>query len=191
MSRARRPEVDALRAGAFLPATPLPAVPAPPALMERLRQSAAQTPRLGHHGADVAAALGISEAQAVDVLRHVDSPERWSGSPWPGVSLYHLEAHLPGVPLLQEAIVGLIRVAAGTTFPDHEHLGEEEVLILQGSCAFNDADGVARPGDRVVRHAGSHHDFTVRPGPDLVYLAVVRGGVRFGDVVMRPGALEL
>ena len=83
--------------------------------------------------------------------------------------------------------VHLYRSVAGrTTDPtlraQYEHFGEETVLILQGRC--EDGGRVLGPGDRVWMPAGSSHSFTVLPGPDLLYLAVVHGGLRVGQLVL-------
>lgn len=59
--------------------------------------------------------------------------------------------------------------------------------LLQG-CFEEDDGSVSGPGAVVVHAAGSEHAFTALPGPDLVYLAVIRDGVAFGENVMRPGS---
>jgi anti-sigma factor ChrR (cupin superfamily) len=69
-----------------------------------------------------------------------------------------------------------VRVPAGATFPLHRHIGEERVLVLQGG--FEDQDGrVYRRGDEAWKPAGSEHSFVALPGPDLIYLVVLFGGV--------------
>jgi len=90
--------------------------------------------------------------------------------PGPNVSL----VHLLGGPATAGADVGFVRVDAGTTFPPHRHLGEEHVLVLQGS--YQDSDGSsARAGDLVHMPAGSAHTFTAGPDTDLIYAVVVHG----------------
>jgi anti-sigma factor ChrR (cupin superfamily) len=45
------------------------------------------------------------------------------------------------------ADAGFVRVAAGTVFPLHRHVGDETVLVLQGS--YSDSDGaVVRAGEQ-------------------------------------------
>jgi anti-sigma factor ChrR (cupin superfamily) len=58
--------------------------------------------------------------------------------------------HLVGGSATAGADVGFVRITAGTTFPPHRHLGEEHVLVLQGS--YQDSDGTDRPRRRPRRH---------------------------------------
>jgi anti-sigma factor ChrR (cupin superfamily) len=86
--------------------------------------------------------------------------------------------HVEGGPRVKGAITGFVRLGSGVSFPEHEHLGDEEVLILQGSCVDSIDHRVSRAGDRVRMPCGTVHSFSVREGPDLVYLAVVGTGLR-------------
>ncbi len=189
MRRSLPTELLGVAAGVALPEG-LPSATPPADLSARVLASAAAMPRLGRFAGAVSGLLGIGHAHALELLRHIDTAARWEASPWPGVALYHLEPHLGDAPIAREAITGFVRLGAGGGFPDHEHLGDEVVLIVQGSCDMEDGS-VARPGDLVARAPGTHHEFAARPGPDLVYLAIVRGGVRFGEIVMRPGTPDL
>ena len=61
-----------------------------------------------------------------------------------------LVAHVPNGPATEGAIVGFIKLAPGTSFPTHTHLGDETVLVVQG--AFRDSEGEeARAGDTAHR----------------------------------------
>ena len=132
----------------------------------------------------------VSELLLLDAdgaRRHLDAlgdPTAWTPGFLPGMMLFHVR----GGPLLAPAITGFVRVAAGECFPEHEHLGVESVVVLQGS--YWDVSGIVRAGDRVTQPAGSRHSFTVRPGPDLLYLAVVESGLRIGDRLLEPGDPE-
>ena len=84
------------------------------------------------------------------------------------------------------AIVGFVRIPAGTAFIEHEHLGPEKVFVLQGR--FKDGDTEYGPGDLATMPAGSSHSFDVLPGAPLVYLLVLHGGLRIGEHVIRPGS---
>ena len=90
--------------------------------------------------------------------------------------------HVQGGRRVAGAITGFVRIEAGLAFPEHEHLGEEAVLIVAGRC--EDAGRIHQPGDIVRMPASSRHSFRVCPGPDLVYLAVVQRGMRIGDRVL-------
>jgi anti-sigma factor ChrR (cupin superfamily) len=73
---------------------------------------------------------------------------------------------------------GFVKVPAGEPFPEHRHLGEEQVLVLQGG--FVDSEGrVCHRGDEAVKPLGSAHGFTALPGADLIFLVVIFGGLDF------------
>ena len=166
--------------------------PAPRSASERARllDAVATTSRFARFRASVAVLLGIADDFAGRLLDGIDRVASWEASPWPGISLFHLEAPLAGAPIAAQAVVGFVRVPAGVSFPRHGHVGAEDVLIVQGRV--RDSDGsVAGLGDVVHKAAGTEHELTALAGPDLIYLAVVREGVQFGDVVMRPGHSDL
>ena len=157
-------------------------VPPLPATRERLLASAAAG-RLDRFAAGVARILDVAVSRAQELLAGIDRADVWTESPWPDVSLYHLE----GGPATAAAIVGFVRVEPGGLFPDHEHLGEEAILVVQGSLIDTGDGSVARPGDEVHRAAGTTHAYRVADGPALVYLARVERGVRIGEVEMHAG----
>ena len=79
----------------------------------------------------------------------------------------------------------LIRMEPGSSYPEHEHLGVEEVLILAGG--YRDADGEHRAGSYLRYPEGSRHapvalgDPRANIGvgnPACVLFAVAHGGVR-------------
>ncbi|MCA9673550.1 MAG: cupin domain-containing protein, partial [Myxococcales bacterium] len=92
---------------------------------------------------------------------------------------------LPGIDLLQVAAgpaaagadCGLLRIAAGTRFPWHAHVGEETTLVLRGGAVLSSGQRMA-PGDELVAVAGDEHDFVVDDDGACV-LAVRARGVRF------------
>jgi anti-sigma factor ChrR (cupin superfamily) len=77
---------------------------------------------------------------------------------------------------------GFLRVEAGTTFPPHEHLGEEITFVLQGAFEESVSGEVFTPGRPSIMPSGSRHTFRVlADGPHLIGLITVRGGARFVD----------
>lgn len=77
-----------------------------------------------------------------------------------------------GGPQLGDAHAGLIRVAPGAAFPNHRHVGEERVLMLQGRV--RDTDGTEyRAGDVIVMPDGSEHHLVVVGDVEVIYAAVV------------------
>lgn len=137
--------------------------------------------RLDRFAALVAELLDVSEARASSLLDGIARPDAWIDGPVPGVSLYHVQ----GGPKVAGAATGFARMSGGVVFPEHEHLGDEVVLVVQGSFEDGVTGRVHRPGDVVRMPAGSAHDFRARPGPALVYLIVLQTGVKIGEHVLR------
>lgn len=136
---------------------------------------AAATPsgRFARFKQTVARLLDVDETRAETTLDRIDQPDAWYQSALPGMELVDID----GGPAVKEAIVGWVRLGAGTQFPEHTHGGEENVMVIQGSLQDDLTGQIFRPGDVAKMPAGSTHSFTVRPGPDLVYLLVVQKGV--------------
>ncbi len=79
----------------------------------------------------------------------------------------------------------LIRMEPGSSYPEHEHLGVEEVLILAGG--YRDSNGEHRAGSYLRYPAGSRHAPVAigdarapvsDSNPACLLFAVARGGVR-------------
>ena len=79
----------------------------------------------------------------------------------------------------------LIRMEPGSSYPEHEHLGVEEVLVLCGG--YRDQDGEHRAGSYLRYAAGTRHAPVALgdarapvdvSNPACVLFAVAHGGVR-------------
>lgn len=146
----------------------------PPQLRARLLESAGKSGRLWRFANSVADMLDVGLDKAKELLDRIDDASAWVDE-LPGISFLWVE----GGPRVADAVRGFVRVRAGMAFPDHEHLGDEITLILQGG--FEDASRarVFRPGEIDRMPPGTSHAFTaLADGPDLVKLAVVHGGLR-------------
>lgn len=157
------------------------------ALRERVLEGAAVEGRFDRFLAPVAELMDVDEGAARLLLDGIGRPDAFEPSPLPEVSLYHIE----GGPKVEGAVTGFVRMPGGAIFPEHEHLGDEAVLVVQGSFEDGVSGQVHRPGELVRLPAGTRHDFRARPGPDLVYLVVVQEGVKIGDLVFGPDAPEM
>lgn len=116
--------------------------------------------------------IGLDAARAL--LDKLDDPTVWSHE-LPGIAFFWVE----GGPAVKQAVRGFLRVDAGLDFPDHEHLGDETTLILQGSCVDAGRGLVFRPGDVDRMPSGTSHVLHVpKDGPHLVKLAVAHNGLR-------------
>lgn len=157
---------DALSA---LPFTLPPQRPSP-ALRERLLASARGPARFAPFIDRVARFIDVAADKARELLASLELPSVWLASPGPNIHL----VHLVGGPACATADIGFVRVAAGTTFPMHRHLGDEHVLVLQGG--YLDTNGHRfRAGDVAFQAEGSSHEFTADPEQDLIYITVFNG----------------
>jgi anti-sigma factor ChrR (cupin superfamily) len=160
----------------------LPPTPPPPSLRTRLLESLGSTNRFEMFATVVADLVDVSVERAKEIVRRIDDATVWMATHVPGVSSYDL----PVGPALHDAVVGFIRVRAGHVFPDHEHMGDETMLVVQGSCVESDGN-VRRRGDLVRQPPKTHHELKARPGPDFIYLGIVKDGfVMFGEHI-KPG----
>lgn len=139
--------------------------PCAPSPSLRVRLLAAVAGPVVQRSARVADLLELPPGDINAALASVDA----GTAPWtpvlPGVDLYRLAAG--------PRERGLIRAAAGAIFPYHRHLGDEHVVVLQGSC--RDGDRQLGPGDEVRHAAGTAHHLEIHPGPALVFAYVSDG----------------
>ena len=158
------------------------ATTAPSALRARLVDTIGRTHRFDDLEDVVAEMADLSIERTRELLLDVDRAHVWEPGITPEITLRHFE----GGPKVRNAVTGLVRIAPGGTFPQHSHVGDERVLVLQG--AFEDDDGhVYRAGEMAPQPAGSAHSFrAVGPLP-LVTVAIVEGGVIIGGVTIPPG----
>lgn len=83
------------------------------------------------------------------IIRRADA-EDWTDSEVPGVQMRNLF-----VDRETGRLTILIRMAAGAVYPDHEHPGAEECLVLEGDLSI--AGTVLRAGDYLRTPAGGVH----------------------------------
>ena len=115
--------------------------------------------------APVAIAPARSAALRARVLAVAAPPQpvvvRAGGHPWlaflPGVKLQPLR-----VDRVARTQTSLWRLDAGATIPPHDHTGEEECLVLEGSVDFEGKLYAA--GDYLLAPPGLHHTEFVSPG---------------------------
>jgi hypothetical protein len=164
---------DAELGFACLTDTLTPVTP-PAGLRERMLRAALPEERLARYAGPIAKLLEIDVDAARALIARIDDPSAWFDL-LPGIAL--LPA--PGGPSVTNALRGFVRVRAGVEFPEHEHLGDESVMIMQGYYADGVTGEEFGPGD-VPQHAErSQHSFRVlADGPDLLGLVVAQGGLR-------------
>lgn len=102
---------------------------------------------------------------------------------------------LPGVELLwfpgglrfADADCGFIRLAAGTVFPPHTHLGEEVSVILAGQLQDLATSTIYNPGDEIVRPQNAEqHLLKAMGGEACIYAARAMNGIAVMGIPQRP-----
>ena len=156
---------------------------AAPALRDRLLAQGIAGPRFARYASTVAELLDLDEAAAEKLLEGLDDGQSWGPGLIPGMEQYDVT----GGPAVSNAITGFLRLEAGLHFPEHKHLGDEKVLVIQGHFVDGVSGESFGPGDVVPMTAGSAHSFdVVDGGTDLVLLTVVHRGVEIGGVTIGP-----
>lgn len=158
----------------------LTAVPPTVSARERLL-GAATTGRLHRFAQALSTLLDVTVERARGLLDRAMEPGNWESGVLPGLSTFWVE----GGAAVSGCIRGFIRLEAGHDFPAHNHLGDEQVLVLEG--VMIDSDGSAyHPGDYLPKASGSEHSYHAQAGgPDLLTFAVVREGITIGEMVVR------
>ncbi|NUN13642.1 MAG: cupin domain-containing protein [Myxococcales bacterium] len=162
-------------------ATALPPVTPSDHVRSRLMASLGQRSRFEWLADTVATMLDVARDKALAYLENIDVPSQWQASPFSGVSLIHVE----GGSAVGAAITGFVRIEPGFVFPEHSHLGDESVLVVQGTIVLS-GDRTARPGDVLMADNTIEHEVAQGNGPPLIYLAVVRKGIVIDGQVFSP-----
>jgi len=153
------------------------------ALRARLFSSGLDGPRFGRFGLKVARLLDVDLAEAARLLDDLDVADSWEPGLMEGMEQYDVE----GGPAVADAITGFLRLSPGLHFPEHTHLGDEQVFVLQGHFIDHVSGESFGPGAVVPMPAGSTHSFEVIDGgTDLLLLTVIQVGVEIGGVTLGP-----
>lgn len=133
---------------------------------------------------DMAEMLVGSRALLEGELRGLPHPKTWVDGPVKHCRLFPCDAGSS----LDDVIRSLVLMESGSTFPDHEHLGDEYILVLQGSL-LNEDGKLYRPGDKLHMAEGTNHSFEVPDGLDLIYFNIVHHGLQIGEQLITPASL--
>ena len=111
--------------------------------------------------------LGVDAVRRL--LARIDDEAAWEAGPLSSIRLIHFQAG----PAVAANDVGLVRLAAGATFPRHRHLGHELTVVLEG-CMY---DGEHRylPGQVVEWPGETVHEYGAGPERDLVAVVAHNG----------------
>ncbi len=163
--------------------TPARAVPA----FSAVRQTVRSHSSVEAHVERVARLVDASPRRARHLLRLISDPTAWTNL-YPGCRLMHLQ---PGPAVARPGLdVGFVSLEPSTPFPEHRHVGDEAVLVLQGTLVDCASGTVHSSGALVEMPAGSQHSIQAGPHERLIYLVVV-GGVEIPGVVFEEPPPEL
>jgi quercetin dioxygenase-like cupin family protein len=163
-------------------ATSLPKAVPSPDVRARLLKSVSTTNRFEMFAAQVAELIDLGVDKAREIVARIDDATAWMATQATGVFSYDL----PVGPAVADAVVGFVRIKPGSVFPDHEHMGDESMFVVQGSAI--DSNGlVMRRGDLIRLPPHTHHDFTAQPGPDFIYLGIAKNGFMLFGEHIKPG----
>jgi len=151
----------------------------PEAMRARLLATISGPERLAPFVARVAALFDVTRDQSRSMLALFDAEQGWTPM-CPGAVFRAVQ----GGPGLGGRTAGLVRIAAGVSFPRHAHIGEERVLVVQGAFV-NDAGQRVEAGALAIMTDGSEHGFRVVSEQELLY-AVVAGELEFEDGTRAP-----
>lgn len=170
-----RPDLDLLTDALLAELTPIAPTTA---LRERLLSSTASSGRFARFADQLANLIDVTVQRARELLDRALDPSGWEPLPIPGATTLWVE----GGPAAAACIRGFVRIPAGHAFPHHTHVGDEQVLVLDG-CMVDDTSGREfHPGELSVMAAGTSHEYHALAGAtDLLIFAVVREGIDVGD----------
>ena len=158
---------------------------AEPPPVERLLAAATPIRRFERFIDSIAALADVTAQTAREWLSKIDEATTWEQTRMPALSLFHID----GGPAVDNAIVGFVQIAAGQPFPEHTHLGEERIFVVQGGLRDENGD-VHGPGALVRRAGGTTHSIAAEPGVPLIYLNVVDEGLQVGETTYGPDSDE-
>jgi quercetin dioxygenase-like cupin family protein len=166
---------DDVRLTEALSALVPPAKGPPQLLRERLLATVAR-PRLRYAPlfGKLSELFDLDDTALAELFERAATPEAWTASQIPGTRLMHLQ----GGPRVAGADNGLVRLAAGTRFPSHRHLGHERVLVLDGGYRDEQDGRLYLPGDWHEMQAGTSHAYAALAERELLLaVSLVAGGV--------------
>ncbi|MFB6373994.1 MAG: cupin domain-containing protein, partial [Bradymonadaceae bacterium] len=138
---------------------------------------------------EVETRLDLSESEARRLLAALDDESNWISVPGYDIDLFGFRfvGIEPG-PQVEAELAALLRVARGATFPEHEHVGREQVFVLQGTLIEDDGEVFDR-GELIEHDHETSHTFSVPDdSPDLIGIVCVEhglliDGIPLGDVI--------
>jgi hypothetical protein len=140
----------------------------PAAMLRTVRGLLASPRRLDGYADSLSHFFDFSEAEARALLARIDVAEEWMEGPDVGISVLPVAAG----PRVQTALASLVRLPPGVTLSEHEHVGREQLLVLEGGFA-DSLSHVVWPGETLEMAVGTSHSMWGLPGPACVCAALL------------------
>ena len=137
--------------------------------------------RFEKFSARLAKLYDVTVDRARELLGLMERKASWELA-MPGLGLVHFD----GGPAYAAADCGFVRLAPGTSFPHHSHMGEEVSLILAGEIQDKQSGVIYRAGDEVVKPVDSEHDVVSIGHEDAIYAARAMNGIAIAGAPARP-----
>jgi hypothetical protein len=131
--------------------------------------------------AHLARLYDVTVDRARELLGLMERKTSWE-TPMPGLGLVHFD----GGPAYAAADCGFVRLAPGSSFPHHTHMGEEVSLILAGEIQDKQTGVIYRAGDEVMKPLDSDHDVVSVGTEDAIYAARAMNGIAIAGAPARP-----
>lgn len=129
--------------------------------------------KLQAYQAEQMARLDLPASVAPLFKKYIKLGARW-WRVFPGVQRLALKIRSPHKHNYETS---LLRIKAGTSFPQHAHDDVEYMVVLQGTMV--DERGTHHTGAFLTTRSGEEHTPRATPDADVLCLNVARGGVRF------------
>jgi len=118
----------------------------------------------------------VSVERGSELLGLIERAASWIPQVVPGLSFVDFE----GGPAMAGADCGFVRLAPGTVFPPHTHLGEEMTTVLSGRI-HDPVNGITLgPGDDYLRTEGSTHYLVCVGDEPCIYATRAHNGISLG-----------
>jgi len=163
-----------------LTATVAPVAPSP-AVEQRLRASIGGG-RFEAFSARISKLFDVTVDRARELLGLIERPGSWVPQIVPGIDLVHFD----GGPAAAAADCGFIRLAPGTMFPPHTHLGEETMTLLSGQVKDMTNDRVCVAGDDYLQAEGTSHYLMCVGQEDCIFASRAINGIEVMGARARP-----
>lgn len=124
----------------------------------------------------------VTIGRAREILGLLERAASWEAQVVPGIHLVHFQ----GGARFADADCGFVRLAPGTLFPPHTHMGEEMSVVLAGSVRDLSTGLVLLPGDELVLAETTGHALQCEGDEACIYAARAMHGITVGGMLMRP-----